>query len=146
MTDSKLPAPEPSGHPVDVGLRSEAAILSELVRRGYSVLIPFGVNQRYDLVLDLNGDFVRVQCKTGRLRRGSVEFSTQSVRSNTKRAEFRGYRGEAEYFLVFCPANNGIYAVPVDAAPGRNMHLRLSPALNGQKRGVNLASEYELPA
>jgi hypothetical protein len=36
------------------------------VRRGYSVLLPFGVNQRYDLVLDLDGRFVRAQCKTGR--------------------------------------------------------------------------------
>lgn len=48
-----LPKPALSSHPVDVGLRSEGAILSELVRRGYCVLVPFGVNQRYDLVLDL---------------------------------------------------------------------------------------------
>jgi PD-(D/E)XK endonuclease len=38
-------------HPVDVGHRAEAAILAELAQRGYRVLLPFGVNQRYDLVL-----------------------------------------------------------------------------------------------
>ncbi|HEY7150455.1 MAG TPA: group I intron-associated PD-(D/E)XK endonuclease [Solirubrobacterales bacterium] len=65
MSDSKLPLPRPSptNHPVDVGQRTEAAILSDLVRRGYSVLLPFGVNQRYDLLLDLGEKFVRVQCK-----------------------------------------------------------------------------------
>ena len=60
----KLPPPNESSHPVDVGLRTEAHITGELVRRGYSVLLPFGVNQRYDLVLDQGDRFVRVQCKT----------------------------------------------------------------------------------
>jgi hypothetical protein len=54
---AKLRAPKPSTHPVDVGLRTEAVILAELLRRGYQVLVPFGVNQRYDLVIDLDGEF-----------------------------------------------------------------------------------------
>jgi hypothetical protein len=145
VTDAKLPPPEPSNHPVDVGLRSEAAILGELVRRGYSVLVPFGVNQRYDLVLDQGGQFIRVQCKTGRLRKGAVVFSTMSVRSNTRKVQFRSYKGEADYFLVYCPANGGIYAVPVDEAPEGYMSIRVSPPQNGQLAGVNLARDYQLP-
>ena len=145
MIDAKLPPPHRSSHPVDVGTRSEAAILAELVRRGYSVLLPFGVNQRYDLVLDLHGQFVRVQCKTGRLRRGSVQFSTRSTRTNRQKVESRSYDGEAEFFLVYCPANEQIYAVPVDGAPRGEMYLRVEPSRNGQASGVNLASEYELP-
>ena len=62
--------PNLSNHPVDMGQRTEGAILSELVRRGYKVLVPFGVNQRYDLVIDAGDRFLRVQCKTGRLRNG----------------------------------------------------------------------------
>jgi len=58
-------------HPVDVGTRTEAVVLAELVKRGYRVLLPFGHNHRYDLVLDVEGRFVRVQCKTGRLSRGA---------------------------------------------------------------------------
>ncbi len=50
-----LPKPTLTSHPVDVGHRAEAAILAELVKRGYRVLLPFGVNQRYDLVLDCDG-------------------------------------------------------------------------------------------
>src|SRR6266545_578658 len=97
---NRLQLPQLSSHPVDVGLRTEAAILAELVRRGYQVLIPFGTNQRYDLVLDMDGEFVRAQCKTGRLRKGCVLFNTQSVRTNTTGWLTRGYRGEAELFLI----------------------------------------------
>jgi hypothetical protein len=78
VNDSKLRLPKPklTNHPVDIGLRTEAAIGSELTRRGYAVLVPWGVNQRYDLVLDLGGEFLRAQCKTGRLSDGAVGFYT----------------------------------------------------------------------
>ena len=142
----KLPPPKESSHPVDVGLRTEAHITGELVRRGYSVLLPFGVNQRYDLVLDQGDQFVRVQCKTARLRRGCVEFSAQSIRSNTRRTITRGYRGDADLFLVYCPDTDGIYAVPVDEVPAGHGYLRVDPARNGQEQGIRWASDYELPA
>jgi hypothetical protein len=37
---------ELSSHPVDVGQTTEAIILSELVKRGHNVLVPFGTNHR----------------------------------------------------------------------------------------------------
>jgi hypothetical protein len=99
-----------SSHPVEVGARTEAIIIGELVKRGYRVLLPFGINQRYDLVIDLNGGFVRAQCKTGRLRGAVIKFSTQSVQSNTRRTVARGYAKEADLFLVYCPDNGRTYA------------------------------------
>src|SRR5918992_1848157 len=73
-----------SRHPVDVGQRSEAIILADLVKRGYRVLLPYGTNHRYDIVIDVGDRFLRAQCKTGRLRRGVIEFATQSTRANTR--------------------------------------------------------------
>lgn len=148
MSDPKLRLTKPklTNHPVDVGQRTEAAILSELVRRGYSVLLPFGTNQRYDLVLDLGDRLLRVQCKTGRRRGGTIEFSTVSVRSNRTGWFIRDYAGEADLFLVYRPENGGIYAVPVEDAPKGRMHLRADPPLNGQSRRIKFASDYELPA
>ena len=142
----RLPPPAPSSHPVDVGLRTEAAILGELVRRGYQVLIPFGTNQRYDLVLDMDGEFVRAQCKTGRLRDGRVVFNTNSVRTNSKRWFTRNYVGEIEIFIVHCPETQRIYAVPVDEAPASHGYLRVDPPRNGQHDGIRWARDYELPA
>jgi hypothetical protein len=149
VSDSKLRLAKPklTNHPVDVGQRTEGAILSELVRRGYSVLLPFGVNQRYDLALDLGERLLRVQCKTGRRRGGTIEFSTVSVRSNTAGWFSKDYAGEADLFLVYWPESGRIYAVPVEEAPrGSHMSLRVDPPRNGQKLRVNFASDYELPA
>jgi hypothetical protein len=140
-----LPPPTPSSHPVDVGTRTEGAILSELHRRGYRILVPFGQNQRYDLVLEIDGSFLRVQCKTGRLRNGCVEFSAQSVRVNTKRTVRRNYKGEIDLFMVHCPETGGTYAVPIDAVTGSNGTLRIHPTANGQEKKVRWARDYELP-
>jgi hypothetical protein len=131
---------------VDVGLRTEAAILAELARRGYQVLVPWGVNQRYDLVLDMDGEFLRAQCKTGRLRQGVIMYSTRSVRVNTRKTFFRDYVGEVELFLVYCPETDRIYAVPVDDAPAGHGYLRVDPPRNGQERRIRWARDYELPA
>lgn len=133
-------------HPVDIGLSSEAAILSGLVKRGLRVLVPFGENQRYDLVVDDDGDFYRAQCKTGRLRDGVVRFSTQSVRSNMSGSVARRYDGDADIFIVFCPENDRIYVVPVSGCSRREMCLRVEPSRNNQVVGVNMAADYELPA
>ena len=141
-----LPPSPPSSHPVDVGQRTEAIVLAELVKRGHRVLLPFGVNHRYDLVLDLGEKFVRVQCKTGRIADGYVTFSCQSVRSNTKVALCRDYRGDADLFIAYCPDNDRVYAVPVDEAGRTRIHLRLDPPANNQKIGVRWATDYELPA
>ena len=43
---------------------------------GYAILVPFGENTRYDLVIDDGRQMRRVQCKTGRLRDGAVVFAT----------------------------------------------------------------------
>ena len=59
------PAKPPRNHPVDVGTRSEAAILLRFIELGYDVLVPHGVNHRYDFVIDQGDRFLRVQCKTG---------------------------------------------------------------------------------
>jgi PD-(D/E)XK nuclease superfamily protein len=148
VTDSKLrlPKPKPSNHPVDVGQRTEGAVLYELIRRGYAILLPWGVNQRYDLVLDLGHGFVRAQCKTGRLRNGVVIFSTRSIQTNTRRTVIRTYRGEADLFLIYCPETKRVYCVPVEEATGGCMYLRVDPTLNGQRQGVHWARDYELPA
>jgi hypothetical protein len=43
---------------------AEAVMLAEFLRAGFPVLLPFGDNRRYDLVVEAGGRFLRVQCKT----------------------------------------------------------------------------------
>jgi hypothetical protein len=144
----QLPPPPPRAvpHPVDVGDATEAIVIAALVRRGYRVLRPLSANQRYDLVLDLSDRFLRVQCKTGRLRRGAIVFSTRSVRSNRNGIYVRSYTDEADVFLVHCPETDRIYAVPVgDSGALKTASLRVTAPANGQSKGIRWAADHELP-
>ena len=119
-------------------------ILAAFVERGFEVLLPWGTNHRYDMVLEVGDRFLRIQCKTGRLKFGTVEFSARSVRSNTATTLMRTYVGEIDYFAVYCPANRGVYVVPCDESTRSNVVLRVEPATNNQNKRIRWATNYEL--
>lgn len=127
------------------GDRTEGAVLAALLKAGRTVLIPFGENHRYDLVIEDSGSYYRVQCKTGRLERGGIEFNSCSVHAHRGKKS-RGYKGEADIFGVFCPQNDKVYLVPVDSVGTSNVFLRIDSPKNGRKTGLRMASDYELSA
>ncbi|MFL5844835.1 MAG: group I intron-associated PD-(D/E)XK endonuclease [Solirubrobacteraceae bacterium] len=133
-----------SSHPVDVGIRSEGAILGELSKRGYNVLTPFSYNHRYDLVIDLGDRFVRAQCKTGRLRTGAVVFGKVSTRCSTTAVHRRKYDESIDLFLVYCPDLDAVYAISIDDVLDGVSMLRVEPPANAQRRRINWASDFVL--
>ncbi len=124
-------------------------VLARLLQVYPQVLIPFSENQRYDLLIEDGERFVRVQCKTGRLRDGAVRFNTCSLTyhppSNQGTKNYRHhYRGAADYFGVYCPQTDRVYLVPVDEV-GKNVGaLRVEPPKNSQRKRVRWARDFEL--
>lgn len=129
--------------PKSKGERSEAMILARFLRAGKAVLLPFGDNQRYDMVIDDNGAFTRVQCKTGRLENGCVVFNACSSQAHRGRGK-RGYKGQADVFAVYSPELDKVFIVPVTLVGESVVSLRLAPAKNRQVKGVRLADSFEL--
>ena len=114
---------------------------------GYAVSVPFGENTRYDLVIDNGVQLARVQCKTGRLRAGSVLFSTAStyLHHTSAAVSRRAYHGEIDYFGVYCVATGGVYLVPIEDVPTRTAAmLRVEPARNGQQKRIRRAADYQI--
>ena len=139
-------------HPKRIGDRSTLAVMLALHDAGLDLLLPFGENTRYDLVVDLDSRLVRVQCKTGRLRNGAVFFATCSAYGHHRnpQAHRRDYADQIDYFAVYCPETGGVYLIPVylipieDVPSKSSAALRVTPALNGQAKKIRLASTYEL--
>lgn len=117
--------------------------MAQLLQVYDCVLIPFGNGRRYDLVVDDGERFLRIQCKTGRLRNGAVVFNASSSHWHRGGAD-KGYRGEAEFFGVYCQETGKVYVVPVGEVTETRGYLRVVPAVNSQTQGVRWASQYEL--
>ncbi len=84
-------------HPKDIGDRSALAIAIALQEVGLAVYLPFGENTRADFVIDDGTRLARVQCKTGRLRNGVVQFKTCAVVTpitRTRASVARDYLGQ----------------------------------------------------
>jgi hypothetical protein len=122
-----------------IGNRTEGIVLAALVEAGYHPLLPFGGGHPYDIALDDGGKLMRVQCKTGRLLKGAVNFPTAIMcRDNN----YRSYRGDVDYFGVYCPGTKKVYLVPIGDVPDRTANLRVESTRNGQAKGIRWAKDY----
>lgn len=54
------------------------------------------------------------------------------------------YRGQADYFGIYCPETSGVYLVPVDEIGLRQGNLRIASPKNGQQKNIRWAREYEV--
>ncbi len=139
------------------GLEAHTAILYALVSKGEEVLIPWANHLRYDLAfVRYEGGFLsakeprlyRVQCKMARLTDdGSCiifnAFNTIPGEGG-RRAGYKGYKGEVEYFGIYSPETGKCYLVPVDVVPIAGARLRLTKSRNNQEKGVRWAKDYEI--
>ena len=131
-------------HPKKKGERTQIIIMAELIKRDKSISLPFGDNQRYDLIIDDNGKLIRAQCKTGWLRNGTIVFKTSSTRTNTKGTINRSYKGQIDCFLVYCEEINELYLIPIDKATSVNMRLRVKQPKTNQGFKINWAEKYKI--
>lgn len=125
---------------------AEAFITARLLELGLTVLKPVGDNARYDLVVERDGTFKRIQCKTGCVNgRASnvLTFPVCSSASHTNAGK-RSYRGDVDLFAVWFPPSRKVFLVPIEDVGVSAASLRLSPAMNGQRRRIRYASDYEI--
>ena len=123
---------------------SEAFVIGRLLEIGYTVLVPVGNMERYDLMLeDADGDIVRAQVKTGRLRNGAIVFSTASV---NYKGERKSYDGQVDVFLIYSPDTREVYCVPCYMASKASMYLRVTQSKykTSPKSTIKWAEDYIL--
>ena len=107
---------------------STSIILSALLEAGYAVSIPWGDNQRYDLVAEKDGVFWRIQCKTAWGCQGRVKFNSSSMSTLKGKLIRYSYGTQVDCFMVWCPSNKTIYCVPSRRASKTTTSLRIQKA------------------
>jgi hypothetical protein len=127
-----------------VGDIAEARVIAALVEAGFQLLLPFGENRRYDVAIDFEGKLYRVQVKSGRVRRGTVEFNCYSSHTHRGGTSCRRYLGEIDFFGVYCAQLSTTYLVPVEDVGSRG-YLRIRACRNAQQKNIRWAEPYQIP-
>ncbi len=132
-------------HTKQVGDISEVHVLAAFVAAGISVSIPWGENQRYDLVAEAaDGRLLKVQCKTAQLIDDGAKLNIPLKSVNywkDDESAVRTYEGQVDLIAAWSPDTKKIYLISPEA--GTAVYLRLKPTKNNIKKNVRWASEYE---
>jgi hypothetical protein len=126
----------------DRGDETEACAIQKLIKRGFSVSVPFGDNDKYDLIVDDGEQLYRVQCKTAWENKAeTIRFNTHS--QTTKDGEYHetNYSDVVDAFLVRFPPIEQFYWIPINEATTQKMELRYEAEIDHPS--INWAGEYE---
>lgn len=119
------------------GDESEAVVVSELMKLGYSVSIPFGDNDRYDLIVDDGNKLQKVQVKTANYKEDKIQFNCYSDTYKNGNRELNHYsEEEIDAYVVYCSETEDCFWVDVEDAPKTKMMIRFS-------EGYENANSYE---
>ena len=129
------------------GLLAENAVIRECVLHEIEVAVPLN-DARYDLIFDLDGRLLRVQCKWAVRFGDVVVFRGYTSRRGPNGMIVRRYTAEeVDLFAGYCEELRTCYLLPAaEFAAKRTVHLRLAPSRNNQVAGINWARDFEFAA
>ena len=126
----------------DIG---EAKCLAKMIELGIPVSLPFGDNQRYDMIIDVNGQLKRIQVKYSSFseNQGSIIFKISSSTNHTTNKHCDTYENNVDGFLLYNSLNDEIYYLPIEIDQGRKtITLRMEPSKNGQTKNCLFTKDF----
>jgi PD-(D/E)XK endonuclease len=129
------------------GTLAEIAIAQAAYELGVGVSKPYG-DERYDLIFDLRPELLRVQCKWAFRSADIIIVRCYRARRNAAGLLRRVYSAdEIDAFAAYCHDLRACYFLPFSVFGDRaTIQLRLVPARNNQRLGINWAAAHEFAA
>lgn len=126
------------------GELSEARALYEFQKYHIPICIPWGDNQRYDMIAEFNGKFNRIQVKTSNEEEnGSIKCYCRSSRNHTTNKGYDTYQNDVDYFVFYNQTYDKIAIVPIEVVGDKTViSLRIAETKNGQKKGIKFFDDY----
>lgn len=121
-----------------LGKTTEIEVMLYLIKRGYSVSLPYGDKDRYDQIWDINGKLYRIQVKTSHIcsknTGKAIEFKTTGT-SNGRTTSYS--QNDIDYFATFWEGQ--VYVVPVEETSSKKI-LRFEASI--EQPNISWAKNY----
>ncbi len=126
------------------GAIAESAIVHAAIKLGIGVFRPLSDGERYDLIFDLRPSLLRVQCKWAGLCGDVVVVRCYSCRRTRDGLLKRSYSTtEIDAIAAYCADLGRCFFFPIEWLDGGSqVQLRLRPARNNQREGVNWVDDF----
>ena len=130
------------------GAIAELGIAWHATNLGVDVYKPVSEGGRYDLIFDFDDQLWRVQCKWARRYGDVLIIRCYSCRRAREGMRVRRYTpDEVDAFAAYSADFDRCFFIPIAVVGAkRNFQLRLLPARNKQRQGINWADDYDFAA
>lgn len=123
---------------------AETRAIYEFTKRNIPISIPFGDNQRYDLVAEFNGRLNKIQVKMcNENHEGGIRCYARSSTNHTTNKRLSDYKGDVDYFVFFNQEYDLIALVPIEVIGDKKViTLRIIPPKSKNQYKSYLFSDY----
>ena len=127
-----------------IGNIGEAKVLAKFVELGIPVYIPFGDNEKADLIAEFNNKLNKIQVKTSiKAEDGKMIFDLTSSTIHRKNGEKHIYtEDEIDYFACYNIERDKIFLISVEEAPNTAITIRYEKPKNNQTQGIKFEDDY----
>lgn len=125
------------------GIVTELQVAQKFIELGYAVSVPYGNNNRYDMIVDTGKNLYRIQVKHASLNdNGSYTVYTANSVSTTTKREIKYYTQEQIDYIVTI-IENQLVVIPVEEIQNSKQKIfRTVLPSQGQTAKCNLISNY----
>lgn len=130
-----------------IGNIGEAKILAKFVELGFPVYLPFGDNEKADLVVEFGGKLNKIQIKTTvDTQDGYYTIDLRNCKNHTccPTANQHYTVDDIDYYATYCVERDTICLFDIHNLPNTTIRLRYEPAKNNQAAGVRWEKDYLL--
>ena len=120
---------------------AEAAIMADVLRRGYRVALPYGEDWQFDLLVLKEGEFQRVQCKYAR---SNGQKLIAKCDSTNNWVTIKYTKATIDCLAIYDATTNRCFYIPAEELGdgSARLSLRFAPPLNNQVRRIRWAEQY----
>lgn len=130
-----------------IGNIGEAKVLAKFVELGLPVYLPFGDDEKADLVVEFNGKLNKIQIKTtADTLDGYYIVDLRNCKNHVccPNPSQRYTEDDIDYFATYCLERDTICLFDIHDLPNGSIRLRYEPAKNNQNVGVRWEKDFLL--
>lgn len=132
------------------GMLTELHCIEKFIELGYFCSIPYGDSCKYDIIVDINNQLYRIQCKSSTWAKDTAQekvafiMTTNHTTTNTTGVKRYTYNAkQVDYFYTYFEGEH--YLVPIEEVEGKTtFRFRYLQYVGNQKNNVHIAEEYQL--
>lgn len=124
------------------GLATELQCQLFFTSLGYNVSVPLGEDCKYDFIVDIQGQLLRIQVKTCHEEENGISFSTKSSYLTSQGSVSKGYSEEdIDFFATYY--DNTCYLIPVAICGTQSKKLVFEDITQKNNKQLSYLNDYE---